>query len=383
LSMQVDTGAQKAATSSGLRPFVANDIKLVADLIWRVLHEHSEPAPNSLHSHLRDLFLENPWLDEGIASRVFQTSEGKIAGFFGALPRRMTLQGKRIRLAFGSNFVVDPGSRASMTAIQLVKAFTKGTQDISITDSANENSRPLLRSLGFQVVPVYSLHWARPLRPTQYAVEMFARMKKNRGTKMLGAAVSPACRVLDAMATGMKVSPLRQVAPTTSGEDLDTATLLQCLTTFPGKQGLVPEYDASSLQWVFDFITRRNALGALRKVLVKDKDGKTIGWFIYSVRPNSPVCEVLQIGGLSPSIGLVLDHLFYDAWKAGLLAVHGRMEPQFMQELSGKSCFFFRHGSWTLAHSAQPELAMLLQSGNAFFSRLDGEWCFRHGGSAS
>ena len=54
-------------------------------------------------------------------------------------------------------------------------------------------------------------------------------------------------------------------------------------------------------------------------------------------------------------------------------------EPQFMQELTAKSCFFLRQGSWTLIHSKQAELSELFQSGSAFFSRLDGEWPLRPG----
>src|ERR1700730_6248640 len=106
----------------GLRPFAENDISPVADLIWKVLHERIGPAPPSLRTHLNDLFLHNPWMDDGIVSRVFENTQGKLLGFFGAVPRRMSIQGETIRLAFGSNLVVDPERRASVTAMQLVRA---------------------------------------------------------------------------------------------------------------------------------------------------------------------------------------------------------------------------------------------------------------------
>lgn len=380
-SMPANVPTQNTAVKAGgLRPFVSDDIAPVADLIWRVLHGHQEPAPASLHNHLQELFLSNPWMDDGIVSRVFQdSSSGKIIGFFGAVPRRMSLQGRRIRLAFGSNFVVDPGNRASMIALQLVKAFMKGPQDVSITDSANDMSRPLLRSLGFSVIPIYSLQWARPLRPAQYAVQMFNRMKKRR-TTILGSLAQPFCRLADAMAVRMPFSPLRQTTPV-DDQELDNEALLQCLTTIPGKQGLLPEYDISSLNWVLDFIARRKVLEPIRKAAVRDGSGKIVGWYVYTIPVKGGIGEVMQIGSQSPSVGMVLDHLFSDAWKHGLSALHGRMEPQFMQELTSRSCLFFRHGSWTLVQSTQPDLLSLLQSGTAFFSRLDGEWCFRHGGA--
>jgi hypothetical protein len=84
--------------------------------------------------YLEDLFLRNPWVEEDIVSLVCEDTGGKIVGFFGVVPRRMLYQGKSIRLAFGSNFVLDPESRASMAAMQLVRAFMKGPQDVSITD---------------------------------------------------------------------------------------------------------------------------------------------------------------------------------------------------------------------------------------------------------
>jgi hypothetical protein len=48
-----------------------------------------------------------------------------------------------------------------------------------------------------------------------------------------------------------------------------------------------------------------------------------------------------------------------------------------MHDLTQMSCFFLRNGSLTLVHSTKPELLGPIQSGAAFFSRLDGEWPFR------
>jgi hypothetical protein len=361
---------------AGLRAFVEGDVPAVADLVWKVLHEQPGPSPAGLKVYFQELFFRNPWRDEGIVSRVYEDSEGKIRGFFGAVPRRMTIQGKPVRLAFGSNFVLDPECRASMAAMQLVRTFMKGTQDISITDSANENSRQLLRSLGFSVVPVYSLLWARPLRPSLYGVHGVARLKKNKLVATVGSLAKPACGLVDALAASLAISPFRQVRPTTIGEELGVETLLQCLNSMPSKQLLLPEYDLSSLDWVLKFVADRKAYGEVRRILVRNEEKKIIGWFIYYAVPGG-VGEVLQIGADSPSIGKVLDHLFYDAWSIGLVGIHGRMEPQFMQELTQKSCFFLRHGSWTLVHSNKPELVGLFQSGTAYFSRLDGEWPFR------
>jgi hypothetical protein len=359
----------------GIRPFVEKDVAVVADLVWKVLHEQEGTSPASLKAYFDRLFLHHPWWDEGIVSRVYEDATGKVIGFFGAIPRRMVIQGKQVRLAFGSNFVVDPGNRASMVAIQLVRAFMKGTQDISITDSANENSRQLLRSLGFNVAPIYSLLWARPLRPSLYALHGLARLKKNSSLARAASVARPACRLLDGTAAKLAFSPFRQVAPTTTGEELSVEMHLHCLSSIPPRQLLLPEYDSGSLAWLRKFVSDNKAYGEVRSIVVRDQ-GLVIGWFIYYVVPGG-VGEVLQVGAVSPSIGKVLDHLFYDAWKNQLIGLHGRLEPQFMQELTMRSCFFLRNGSWTLVNSAKPELLSVIQSGSCFFSRLDGEWALR------
>ena len=362
---------------SGVRPFLEDDIPQVADLLWKYLHGRAGSSNPGLQTYLKELFLQNPWREEGITSRVYEDGQGKIAAFFGIVPRRMKIQGNPVRLAFGSNFVVEPNSRTSMAAIQLVRAFMKGPQDISITDSATEGSRQLLRSLGFSVVPLYSLHWARPLRVSLFGLHALAQLKKSRAISWIQAVSKPFCATADGLLATLPLTPFRQSRPATTATELDTATLLKCLATIP-KNLLAPEYDAQSLSWTLDFVSKRKALGDVRRVLVRDANQKRIGWFIYYAIPGG-VGNVLQLGATSSSITAVIEHLLYDAWQHKLIGLEGRLEPQFMEELSRKACPFFRSRSWTLLHSTRADLVGLIQSGNAFFSRLDGEWCLRPG----
>jgi hypothetical protein len=363
---------------TGVRPFVEGDIPQVADLLWKYLHVRDGSASPGLGAYLRELFFQNPWADEGIVTRVYENRDGRIVAFFGAVPRRMRFQGRSIRLAFGSNLVVDPNARTSMAAIQLVKAFMKGTQDVSITDSATDGSRQLLRSLGFSVVPVYSLYWARPLRPFLYGLHAVSSLQKSRVTATMASISRPFCAVGDALAGRIVLNPFRQARPTTTEDELGVPTLIKCLETIPGKHLLLPEYDQASLTWVLDFISSRKAFGDIRKVLVRDEGGDILGWYIYSAIAGG-VGNVLQLGSKSSSMDRVLAHLFHDAASHGLIGLEGRLEPQFMEELSRRACPFFRSRSWTLVHSKQSELVDLFQSGAALFSRLEGEWCLRPG----
>jgi hypothetical protein len=50
-----------------------------------------------------------------------------------------------------------------------------------------------------------------------------------------------------------------------------------------------------------------------------------------------------------------------------------------MADFSDKSCFFTCRGGWAVAHSRKPEILEVLERGDAFLSRLDGEWCLNPG----
>jgi hypothetical protein len=75
----------------------------------------------------------------------------------------------------------------------------------------------------------------------------------------------------------------------------------------------------------------------------------------------------------------VLDHLFYDAWEQGAIALHGVVDLRRIADFSDKGCLFTCRGGWTVAYSRKPELLDLLDRGDAFLSRLDGEWALDPG----
>jgi hypothetical protein len=84
---------------------------------------------------------------------------------------------------------------------------------------------------------------------------------------------------------------------------------------------------------------------------------------------------VLQIGGRTDNVPEVLNHLFYHAWQRGAVAATGPMDPSLCGVLSENYCTFHRpENSWTLIHSQDQQILNSLHSGDAFLSRLEGEW---------
>lgn len=360
-----------------VRPLLEDDIPQVAQLYWTVMRERRGSAPAALYSSIRELYFTNPWIDKQIPSLVYD-EKGKVVGFLGVVPRRMSLRGQSIRVAFGGNFTVAPQFRSTLAGLRLLSTYLAGGQDLSQTDSANDISRALLVRLGFTTIVPLSIHWLRPLRPARLAAYAASRLMSPGLSSAFELVAPPLCAPMDAFAEKSASNPFRRTESRLQAEELSVGALLGCLAEFRSGRSLWPEYDESSLKWLLDYMEQRKAHGNLRKVLLREADGKVAGWYIYYFRQGD-LAEVAQIGGPAQSTKDVLDHLFHDAWSRGAIALHGVVDRSRMADFSDKNCFFTCRGGWTVAHSRNPELLGVLNSGDALLSRLDGEWCLAFG----
>jgi hypothetical protein len=147
----------------------------------------------------------------------------------------------------------------------------------------------------------------------------------------------------------------------------------------PGN-GLQPVYDAHSLAWLLDQAARKTRHGALRMRAVFDGKRRLIGWYLHHVQAGG-VSEVVQVAAREGLFGPVLERLLADAWRHGAVAVRGRLDPRYVQELSDQHCWLRQEGPRTLVHSRHAEIMAAIQQGDAMLSRLEGEWWLRfHGG---
>jgi len=359
---------------SPVRAFVPDDIPQAADLNWNVLRHGKGPAPPALRSYFERLYFHNPLVDESLPSLVFEDATRKIVGFLGVIPRPMSVRGEPLRAAFGSNLVVHPDSRSTLAGLHLVKTYLAGKQDISLSDSANELTAKVQKGLGAVTLLLDSIHWSRPLRPSLYALDAICRLSKNKLTAALKSLAKPFGMLADNVVTKISSSPFHQDVPRLKGENLRVDTLLSCYSDFSGRYALRPEYDLGSLKWLLDFMDQMKAYGEVQRTLLRNDGNEIVGWYIYYLK-RGRVGEVVQIGGAKPFTADILHHLFFDAWKQGAIGLHGRLEAQWVEELSSAGCFFYRRGGWMQAHSRRPELLRLIQDGDAFLTRLDGEWC--------
>src|SRR5262249_43806082 len=118
-----------------VRPLVADDIPAVAALHASVFSESSELSTEERQHYLRQVFLESPWHGQPLSSLVSEDEHDGVVGFLGVVPRPMSLNGRSITVAVGSQFMVAPHHRG--LGIKLLKTFLSGPQHLSITDGAS------------------------------------------------------------------------------------------------------------------------------------------------------------------------------------------------------------------------------------------------------
>jgi hypothetical protein len=358
-----------------IRPFVEEDLAPVAQLHQKVFHTSSSGRAETYDAYFRRVFVDGPSRDEALPSLVYEERDGRIAGFLGVVPRRMSLNGQPVLAAVSSQFVVEPHQHTALVAVQLARTFLNGPQDLSISDEANDLSRKLWEGLGGTTALLHSLSWTRALRPAQFALSF---LRERRGFGPIVALATPPARLVDAVVTGCRSSQFFQAAPASSGDSEACEALRIGLRDIAPAGALHPEYDESTFLWLIQRASQRKAGGRLHAAVLGH--GDAAGCYLYCL-DSTRIVEVLHIAATPSSIHHVLRHLFQHAWAQGATAATGRVEPRFLQAFSDEYSVFHRRGPWMLVKSRRPEIVRAFQSGDASFSRLDGEWCLGFQGS--
>lgn len=361
--------------SAAIRVLTERDVPAVAALLRRVYPEHGWTSESACEAYFRRILFDNPWRDLELPSWVAE-ERGRICGLYAVLPRRMVLRGRPLRVAVGCQFMVDPAKRHSLTALQLVKACISGPQDLTLADGANDQARRMWIGLGGTAPLLYSLHWIRPLRPARHLLSVLNQRRVL--SPALTLAARPVAALVDALAARLRPNRfLEEVG--IADEALTSAAMLTHMRDMLNGSALQPAYDARSLAWLLEQAAGFLRHGKLRGRAVLDRQQRVLGWYLYYVQPGG-VSEVLQLAARNGSFDCVLQRLLADAWQQGAAAVRGRLEPRFAQHLSDRHCWLRMEGPWTLVHSRRADVIDAIQQGNAFFSRLEGEWWLRFQG---
>ncbi|HEV3010411.1 MAG TPA: hypothetical protein VGX52_15395 [Burkholderiales bacterium] len=321
-------------------------------------------SPEAYASYALEVLLRNPWVDPEMPSWVAE-EDGRLVAFLGVVPRRMRFGNRAIRVAVGCQMMVDPQRRSSFIALELLRRFFAGPQDLSVADGANDASRSLWEAVGGMASALHALHWVRLLRPAQGLLHLAGG--RLRG---LSAVAQPVAAVVDAC-LGKKFKPSFDEEP------LQAAALSDAMAELRG-YALKPDYDPATLAWLLAQAETKHRHGRLQGALARDSAGRVAGWFLYYL--NGTISQVLQLGARRGALPALLEQLAHHAHARGARALEGRMEPQLTVALQGKRVFMQNRGVSTLLHARDQSLLVPFLRGDAFFSRLEGEWWMRFAG---
>jgi len=352
---------------AGVRPFAPGDIPAVVQLFSRVHPQSHWVSQVECEAYFHQLFFANPWMDPALPSWI--AMEGaRAVGFIGVMPRPMRLRGRDLQAAVVTRLMVEPEKRHGVVAAQLLRKAVAGAQALTISDGANESSRKMWEALGGLTSTLYSLQWRRLLRPAQSTLQRVSS-PHGRAAALLA---TPVAVLADAYTAHYRA--LRRPSGLTEAP-LDAAALLDGLDRAARRVALSPRYTPASLEWLLEQARAKRRHGELQARVLREPGGAVAGWFLYYL--NDTMSKVLQIHANDGAEQAVLDHLFQHAWRRGAAAIEGRMEPRLARMLGQRHCLFHSTNTFALIHSRDAEILGTLARGDAFFSRLEGEWWMR------
>jgi Acetyltransferase (GNAT) family len=281
----------------------------------------------------------------------------------------MVFRGEIIRSATLSTFMVHQEHRGRGIGRELLAHYLDGPQDFSWSDVANMPTRRLWHSLGGRTAWMQNVSWHRPIRPLRSAS---AQWNLNAAGKVARLGFRPLAFVLDVIATRLSFLPSHVPTPVGTSEALSPKALAKNAPEILADYALRPVYTTVEIEGLIRHLEAK-PLGSLYQALIRGMDGRIAGWFIYFVNPRG-TSQVVQIAARQGATATVFDHLVHHAWKHGVVALTGRVDAQLLSHLQSQALRLAREDPWVLVHSRRTDVLDAIQGGEAFLSRLEGEW---------
>lgn len=357
---------------STVRTFLQNDVDRVAELFQKIFRHGSKPALAGLKQYFSELYLQNPAQDGECPSLVYEDA-GVVRGFIGAIPSRMSYKGKHLRAVIGGNLMIDPEAKNPFAAVNLLKTFFAGHQDVTLTDTSNEHGRKMWEGLGGVTLPLFTLQWLHVLSPSRFVLALAGR---HGITNALGFGLKPLAPIADSLLRRLLPDGTKSREALYRTEKLTAKVLLEGIRSMKDQYSFGPDHDEPALAWLLAMARRKKEYGPLEETALYDQHGNLAGWYLYY--PNAgKVGQVLQVCARRKDAAGVLHNLFEDARAKGTAALIGRADPSMMLELSVQHSMFFQRNVYVQVKSESPDVVQALMNGDAFFTRLEGEWWTR------
>ena len=350
-----------------IRSLQSSDVPAVAALFQKTFRNPRLQAPSSLRDYLAELFLRHPWGSDGVHSLVFLDDRDRLKGFIGLLPLRLRHRGNLLRAAVLGSLMAENPAENPLIGARLVRAALRGSQDISISESANPLSLKMWELAGGRSLSLHSMTWLRIFRPVAMPFALLARGPRSQRT--CSTIVSP----VDAMLNRLRCNPFSP----------DSLQMSNCIDSVSGVEEFIdavprltshysvkPDWDAATLRWQLEHAATKEKFGGLQCRLVR-KGSRTIGGFSYYSRPGG-IGFVLQVFAEPEHQFAVVNSLLARAASDGCVAIRGRTQPELLDPLIRFKALLFQRSA-TVVYAKDQELIRSLCAGDALITGLAAE----------
>lgn len=357
------------ATGQGsVRDIERDDIAAVARLFQETFRDGKAVHP-SLVAYIQEVFLDHPWQDEDLRSKVFVGEKGEVEGFIGVFPSRLELEGRALRAAFAGSMMVRRPERNPLAGARLLRAFLAGPQDVSLTETANATALGMWQKLALPLDTAYSLNWMRVFRPASAAVQAAERrLPAARFVRPLGRAADALCEKTGLASLRM---PEGVTARRASFRDATQGEFAEAMLLLGRNFSLRPIWDRAMLDWLIRHGRRKRAFGEPVWRIGQTRDGEIAACYAYFGGAGR-IGWMLQALCKPAVAGDLVDDLFAHADGSGCAALRGGGHPWLTHELITRKAIFYGR-AFFVAHSRDASLLQPIRSGQALISGLAGE----------
>lgn len=354
--------------SSQIRSFGRDDVPAVAGLFQRAFRDPSKPPSAALEAYVGRLFLDHPWQDADIPSRVYVGESGRVEGFLGVHPGRFRFGARTLRAAIAGSLTVENFAQNPVAGARLLRSLCQGPQDLTISETANLVSQRLWEATGGWTSPLHSLDWLRVLRPAAAALALLPLSGWAR------APLRPLARAGDRLTARLAKPYLRPdpaPLPAGPGGAADDARMAEAIAQLSRRFSLRPDWDDAALRWFLAEAASKELYGAPVRRVVEGRDGKPIGCYFYHLEPGG-IARVLQVFAAPGAEERVLDDLIAGAEQAGAAALRGRTDPTLMNALTKRRCLFVPRAA-LVVQTKEPPIRAAIESGEGLVTGFASE----------
>lgn len=358
----------KQESSQTITPLTIDDIDAVVALSREFFPQSRELLTPSLKKRMAEFYFNNGKLLPNASPIVSRSANGKVNGFLGVISKNFKYRDRNITIANCHHLMATEKARKQLFPLRLLQHFLAGPQDISFSDGSIDSTRQLWKRLGGESVAGESIYYKVPLRPVTFAATHTLKKYRNRMSK--GVRFLASCT--DSIASKMRIPHFYRKETDIRFAPLDTRLMGILLDKMKPNYLLFPQYEPSDIERLFRLIDGETRYGTLHKAALMDLNNQPVGWFIYYAQKKG-VCEVIQAVSIPGKETELFDSLAWHAFSMGGVELSGRLMPSQLQTPFTTKAIALPARMWTLMKSDNVELKHIIQSGNAFITRLEGD----------